>query len=130
GVELAEPSAELGESLVAHPGEQLGGRAPAVLDAGYLPGVIADPLPELGERPPGRPPCPAHLPSEVPGGGARALAHRLTPSNVPGTEARSLGGYLDRDRPAGTRERALESDQTPLPGKGSVTDVCKCRQRW
>src|SRR6266566_944540 len=69
----------IGERPVAHLGEQFRRRAPAVLDAGYLAGVVADPLPELGKRPPGRAPRPAHLPSEVPGWIAGAVAHRLTP---------------------------------------------------
>src|SRR6266702_1280382 len=79
GVELTEPSLPLREGPVAHPGEQFRGGTLAVLDAGYLTGVIADPLAELGEGPPGRASCPAYLPPEVPGGVARALAHRLTP---------------------------------------------------
>jgi len=78
-VELAEPPVAIWERPVAHLGEQFCRRAPAVLDAGYLAGVVTDPLPELGKRPPGRAPRPAHLPSEVPGWIARAIAHRLTP---------------------------------------------------
>ena len=73
GVELAEPPVAVGERPVAHLGEQLGRRALAILDPGYLPGVVADPLPELGERPPGREPGPAYLPPEVADRVARVL---------------------------------------------------------
>src|SRR6202021_2041708 len=83
GVELAEPSVAIGEGPVAHLGEQFRGRALAVLDPGYLPGVVTDPLPELRQRPPGRAPCPAHLLPEVSGGVTRASAHRRTPGPGP-----------------------------------------------
>ena len=95
GVELAEPSLTARECPVAHPGEQLRRGTLAVLDAGYLAGVIADPLPELGEGPLGRAPCPAYLPPEVPGGVARALAHRVAPL-VWRTET-GVGGALEVD---------------------------------
>src|SRR4029077_3819909 len=53
GVELTEPSVAVGERAIAHLGEQVGGRALAGFDAGYLARVVADPLPELGKGPSG-----------------------------------------------------------------------------
>ena len=100
GVELAEPPVPVGERLVAHLGEQFGGRALAVLDPGDLPGVVADPLPELRQRPPGRAPGPAYLLPEVPDGVARAIAHRRTPGAGVG-EAAGTGAYERPDDPAG-----------------------------
>jgi hypothetical protein len=66
GVEVAEPAIPLGKGPVAHLREQLGGRALAVLDAGYRAAAVTDPLPELRERPVLRKPCFAYLPPEVP----------------------------------------------------------------
>src|SRR5690242_20002223 len=111
GVELAEPPVPVGERPVAHLREQLRRRPFAVLDPGYLPGVVADPLPELRQGPPGRAPGPAHLLPEVADGVARAVAHRRTPG-AGGRQGRGNG-------------RAM-SDRTTLPVSHSLYIICKC----